>query len=49
MLPYKTWKDKNGDWYFEVYDPVHQLWVSHGSFEDEEQAEYAAMRFLQHE
>lgn len=49
MLPYKTWQDATGDWFFEVYDSAAVMWTNHGPFDDEEQAEYAAMRFLQHE
>jgi hypothetical protein len=41
--------DSKGDWFFEIYDSTHQMWQNHGPFEDEEQAEYAAMRYLQHE
>ena len=49
MLPYKTWVDKNGDWFAEVYDGEHAMWRNLGPFEDEEMAAYAAVRFLQHE
>lgn len=49
MLPYQTWMNQGGDWFFEVFDHQHGQWMNHGPFETEEQAEEAAVRFFQHE
>lgn len=45
MMPYRLHLGDDGLWYAEMADGDVLL----GPFDDQEQAEYAAMRFLQHE
>lgn len=49
MLPYQLWKNKDGEWFFEIYDYEASMWTNHGPFETDEQAELAAVHYLQHE